>query len=108
FPDGVAVAPPVTVKNNTATVDFGANAASTREPALGRMLRQLQASLQNSTITGVAMTARGAPLPVPDTQVSQAQPAVAVNPAPLLLKGKQFGFYPGLQSLAISDQVVAL
>jgi hypothetical protein len=109
FPAGVGLGSPVAVRNNTATVDLSANAASAKEPALGRMMLQLQASLQNTTITNVAMTARGAPLPVPDAQVSQAQRAVAVNPAPLLLKGKQFGFYPGLQSVgAISDQVVSL
>jgi hypothetical protein len=109
FPAGLGPGSPVAINNSTATVDFSANAASTKEPALGRMLWQLQKSLQTTGITNVAMTARGAPLPVPDAQVSQVLPAAAFNPAPLLQKGKQFGFYPGLQSLGpISDQIVLL
>ncbi|HMH59291.1 MAG TPA: LpqB family beta-propeller domain-containing protein, partial [Galbitalea sp.] len=111
FPAGVQLGSPVAIRNSTATVDFTANAASTKEPALGRMLRQLEESLQSTNITNVAMTARGAPLPVPDSQQSHAIPADAINSAPLLQKGKQFGFYlyPGLQSLGpISAQIAGL
>ncbi|HEY5229572.1 MAG TPA: LpqB family beta-propeller domain-containing protein, partial [Galbitalea sp.] len=109
FPVGVQRGSPVAVKNSTATVDFSANVASTKEPALGRMLRQLDASLLTSTITSVVMTARGAPLPVSDSQESQARPAAAIDPAPLIQKGKQFGFYPGLSPIGtISARIAAL
>ena len=37
FPAGVKLGSPVAIRNSTATVDFTANAASTKEPALGRM-----------------------------------------------------------------------
>ena len=63
FPAGVGPGSPVAINNSTATVDFSANAASTKEPALGRMQWQLQKSLQTTGITNVSMTARGAPLP---------------------------------------------
>jgi hypothetical protein len=109
FPAGVKPGSPVSITNSTATVDLSANAASAKEPALGRMQRQLEQSLQSIGITSVAMTARGAPLPVPDSEQSHAVPAVAANSAALLQKGRQFGFYPGLQSLgAISTQIAAL
>jgi Lipoprotein LpqB beta-propeller domain/Sporulation and spore germination len=109
FPAGIKPGSPVELTGSTATVDFSANAASAKEPALGRMQRQLEASLQSLTVTTVAMTARGAPLPVADSQQNHAAPAVAVDAAPLVQKGKLFGFYPGMQSLGpISAQVAAL
>jgi Lipoprotein LpqB beta-propeller domain/Sporulation and spore germination len=109
FPAGVQPGSPVAITNSTATVDFSANAASSKEPALSRMQRQLESSLQTIGVTNVAMTARGAPLPVPDSQKNNAVPAVAANSSALLEKGKQFGFFPGLQTLGnISTQVVAL
>jgi Lipoprotein LpqB beta-propeller domain/Sporulation and spore germination len=109
FPAGVGRGSPVVIRNSTATVDFSANAASTKEPALARMQRQLEESLLSTNITSVAMTARGAPMPVPDSQRSKAVPANAINSSPLLQRGKQFGFWPGLSSLgAISTQIAAL
>jgi hypothetical protein len=107
FPAGVKLGSPVAIRNSTATVDFTADAASTKEPALGRMLRQLEESLLSTNIANVAMTARGAPLPVPDSQLSHAITADAINSAPLLQKGKQFGFYPGLQSLGPISGLIA-
>ena len=109
FPAGIKPGSLVDLTGSTATVDLSANAASTKEPALGRMQRQLEASLQALTVTTVDMTARGAPLPVADSQQNHAVIAAAINPAPLLQKGKQFGFYPGMQSLGpISSRVAAL
>jgi hypothetical protein len=109
FPAGVRVGSPVSVQNSTATVDFSANAVSAKPTIRGEMVRQLEASLQTTNITSVVMTARGAPLAVPESDVSQAKPAVAINSAPLLQKGKQFGYFPGLASLGpISAQVVGL
>ena len=109
FPTGVQFNPPVAVRNTTATVDFSANAASTKAQVRGRMRQQLEASLQKTLISSVGMTARGAPLTFPESQASHAQLAVAVPGGPLLQKGKQFGFYPGLQTLGgISTQVVNL
>jgi hypothetical protein len=109
FPVGVQFNPPVAVRSNTATVDFSANAASTKAVVRGRMRQQLEESLQKTSITSVGMTARGAPLTFPESQSNRAQPAVADPGAPLLQKGKQFGFYPGLQPLGgISDEVVNL
>jgi hypothetical protein len=109
FPAGIQPGTPVSITNSTATVDFSASAASAKSPALGRMQRQLEASLASLNITNVAMTARGAPLPVAESQQNHAVPAVALNPEALIQRGKQFGFYPGLQSLGgISSQVVAL
>jgi len=108
FPAGVTVAPPVVVHNNTADVDFSADAASTKPLIRARIQNQLLASLQAASITEVDMTAHGAPLAVSGT-TSPATTAVARESAPLLAKGKQFGFYPGLQSLgALSTQVVGL
>ena len=109
FPAGVQLNPPVAVRNNTATIDFSANAASAKPVVRGRMRQQLEESLQKTFITSVSMTARGAPLTFPESQVSRAQPAIAIPGGPLLQRGKQFGFYPGLQSLGgISTQVVDL
>ena len=108
FPAGVELNPPVAVRNTTATVDFSANAASTKAQVRGRMRQQLEMSL-GTAITSVAMTARGAPLTFPESQASHAQVAVANPGGPLLQKGKQFGFYPGLQTLGgISTEVVNL
>ena len=108
FPAGVQLNPPVAVRNDTATVDLSANAASTKAQVRGRMRQQLEMSL-GTAITSVAMTARGAPLTFPESQASHAQLAVANPGGPLLQKGKQFGFYPGLQSLGgISTEVVNL
>lgn len=109
FPAGLQPGSPVSVTNSTATVDFGATAASVKEPTLARMQRQLEESLAVLAITNVAMTARGAPLPVAESQQSHAEPAVSIDPAALIQKGKQFGFYPGLQAIpGISAPVVAL
>jgi hypothetical protein len=109
FPSGVQRGSPVAIRNGIATVDFSANAASIKPIVRGQMLRQLQESLLTTHVTSVLMTARGAPLAVADGQQSLAQPVVAANGAPLLQKGKQFGFYPGLQPLGtLSSQVAAL
>ncbi len=108
-PRGCSPGRPYRVTNSTATVDFGATAASVKEPTLARMQRQLEESLAVLAITNVAMTARGAPLPVAESQQSHAEPAVSIDPAALIQKGKQFGFYPGLQAIpGISAPVVAL
>jgi hypothetical protein len=73
------------------------------------MNQQLEWSLRGVGITGVSMTARGAPLAFPDSADSHAVPAVAAQAAPLIQKGKQFGFYPGLQPIGgISAQIVGL
>jgi hypothetical protein len=73
------------------------------------MLQQLEESLQKIPISSVNMTARGAPLTFAESQDSHAGLAVATPGGPLLEKGKQFGFYPGLQSLGgISTQVANL
>jgi hypothetical protein len=109
FPAGVQRGSPVAVRNSTATVDFSANAASTKPAVRGLILRQLQQSLLSAGITLVSMTSRGAPLTFPDSQESHAEPAVAVSGNALLQKGKQFGFFRGLQSLGgISTQVASL
>ncbi len=109
FPAGVQLNPPVAVRGSAATVDFSANAASTKPQVRGRMLQQLEASLQKTLVSSVNMTARGAPLTFPESQDSHAALAVATPGGPLLQKGKLFGFYPGLQSLGgISTQVVDL
>jgi hypothetical protein len=107
FPAGVQPGSPVLVQNSAATVDFSANAASTKATVRGQMKQQLQQSLLLTGITSVSMTARGAPLAVTDE--SGALPAIPANAAPLIQKGKQFGFFPGLESLGgISTQVVQL
>jgi hypothetical protein len=109
FPAGLQPGTPVSVTNSTATVDFSASAASVKEPTLGRMQRQLEESLAVLAITNVAMTARGAPLPVAESQQSHAEPAISIDPAALIQKGKQFGFWPGMQAIpGISAPVVAL
>ena len=107
FPPGVLRGSPIVVRNSTATVDFSANAASTKPTVRGRMKQQLQQSLLSTGITNVSMTARGAPISVTDE--SGATIAVPANAAPLIQKGKQFGFYPGVESLGgISTQVASL
>ncbi|MEJ1230325.1 MAG: LpqB family beta-propeller domain-containing protein [Galbitalea sp.] len=105
-PPGLKLASPVTVHDSTATVDFTADIATSLR---ARLRQQLQQSLQTANITDVTMTANGAPITVSDPQSSTAQPAVAVDNSPLLQRGKQFGFYPRLESLGtVSAQVVAL
>jgi Lipoprotein LpqB beta-propeller domain/Sporulation and spore germination len=109
FPAGVQRGSPVVVRNGVAVVDFSANAATTKAQVRAQMSQQLSQSLVGGAITSVSMTARGAPLTVSDPQDSKAQVAVATSPAPLLQKGKSFGYYPGLQSLGgISSQIAAL
>jgi hypothetical protein len=109
FPPGVQRGSPVVLHNSSAVVDFSANAATTKPQVRGRMSQQLQQSLGGVNISSVTMTARGAPLAYPDSDDSKAQPATAIPGAPLLQKGKQFGFYPGFQSLGpISAQIVNL
>ncbi|HEY1530152.1 MAG TPA: GerMN domain-containing protein [Galbitalea sp.] len=109
FPAGVQPGTPAVVKNSAATIDFNASAASAKDPVRGRMKQQLEASLLANGITTVNMTARGAPLVFPDSSESKAQIAVATQAAPLLQRGKQFGFFPGLQSLGgITNEVVGL
>jgi hypothetical protein len=108
FPPGMQKGSPVVIRNGTATVDFSADAASSKPLVRARMLQQLQESLLDAGITNVQMTARGAPLDVADPGASDATLAKG-NPLPLLQRGKQFGFYPGLQSLGpISPQVAEL
>jgi hypothetical protein len=107
FPPGVLRGSPVVVRNSSATVDFSANAASAKPTVRGRMKLQLQQSLLALNITNVSMTARGAPLAAADD--SGAEIAGPANGSPLIQKGKQFGFYPGLASLGgISTQVAQL
>jgi hypothetical protein len=109
FPQGVQVGQAVTVHANSATVDLSATAADTQNLQRARMLQQLQESLQAVDLTTVTMTAHGAPLTVPSPQASRATVAVAVDSAPLIQRGKQFGFFPRLESLGkISAAVVAL
>jgi hypothetical protein len=105
FPAGVQPGSPVVIHNSTATVDFSANAASAKPTVRSRMEQQLQQSLQGTTITSVTMTARGAPLAVAED--NSAKPAVPLDGAPLLQKGKQFGFFPGLQTLGGISNLVA-
>jgi Lipoprotein LpqB beta-propeller domain/Sporulation and spore germination len=108
FPLGLQLGSPVVVRGGTATVDFTSDPGN-KLPVRARMRQQLEQSLLAANITNVTMTARGAPLPVSDPQDSHAVAAVSVNPSPLLQRGKQFGFYPGLASLgALSTQVVSL
>ena len=109
FPAGVQPGSPVVIHNSTATVDFSANAASTKPTVRGQMKLQLQQSLLALNITSVSMTARGAPLAVAAADDSNAVIASPANGSPLIQKGKQFGFFPGLQSLGgISTQVASL
>jgi hypothetical protein len=109
FPAGIQPGAPVSISGGTATVDFSASAASAKPPVLGRMQRQLEASLANLTVTNVVLTARGAPLPVADSQQNGAKVAAAVNSAALLQSGKRFGFYPGLQAIGgLSKWIVGL
>lgn len=109
FPSGVQPGSPVVVRNSAATVDLSANAAATGAQVRGRMHQQLEQSFGTAAITSIAMTARGAPLAFPDSQDSHAQVAVVTTLAPLLQKGKQFGFYPGFTSLGgISNQIAPL
>jgi hypothetical protein len=109
FPTAVQLNPPVDVRTNTATIDFSANAATTKPQVRGRMRQQLEQSLKSTGISFVSMTARGAPLVFPDSQVSNAQIAAAGPSGALIQKGKEFGFYPGLESLGgISTQIVGL
>jgi hypothetical protein len=109
IPAGVQRGSPIVVRNSAAVVDFSASAAATKPQVRGRMNQQLEQSLRGAGITGVSMTARGAPLAFPDSSDSHAVVAVAVQAAPLIQKGKQFGFVPGLQSIGgISAQIVGL
>jgi hypothetical protein len=109
FPAGVQLNPPVDVRNSTATVDFSANAATTKAQERGRMLQQLEQSLRSTGISFVSMTARGAPLVFPESQGSNAQIPAAGPAGALIQKGKAFGFYPGLESLGgISTQILGL
>jgi Lipoprotein LpqB beta-propeller domain/Sporulation and spore germination len=115
FPAGVGFVPPVSVRGSTATVDFSANAASTKAEVRGRMWQQLEESLHTPdstpTISAVSMTAHGAPLVFPDSQESHAQIPAASSSAALIQKGKQFGYYAG-QAVAslggISTRIVQL
>jgi hypothetical protein len=109
FPADVKIGSPAVVKNGTARIDFGSTAASTANLVRARMLRQLQESLQPANITNVTMTAHGAPIAFPESEQLVTVPAVAQDAAPLIQKGKQFGFYPGMSSLGpISSAVAAL
>jgi hypothetical protein len=109
FPAGVQLNPPVDVRTSTATVDFSANAAPTKAQVRGRMQQQLEQSLKSTGILNISMTAHGAPLVFPESQVSNAQLVDAGPSGALIQKGKQFGFYPGLESLGgISTEVAGL
>jgi hypothetical protein len=109
FPAGVKIGSPVVVKNNSARVDLSANAASSSNLVRARMLRQLQESLQDVEITTVSITAHGAPIASPDSEQLTTSPALATNGAPLIQKGKLFGFSPRMESLGpISAEVAAL
>jgi hypothetical protein len=109
IPAGVTHGSPIVLRNSAAVVDFSASAAATKPQARGRMRQQLEESLRGAGITSVSMTARGAPLAFPESSDSHAVVAVASQAAPLLQKGKQFGFYPGLQPIGpISAQIVGL
>jgi hypothetical protein len=109
FPADVKIGSPVVVKNATARVDFSSTAASAGNLVRARMLRQLQESLQDAFITNVTMTAHGAPVTFPDSEQLTTVPALAESSAPLILKDKQFGFYPRMESLGpISAGVAAL
>jgi hypothetical protein len=108
FPQGVTVGQAVDVRGTTATVDLSADAANTKAIDRARMQQQLELSLQPTGITAVIMTARGAPLTT-NAALSHATLAGPANGSPLIQKGKQFGFYPRLESLGkLSDQVVSL
>jgi hypothetical protein len=107
FPAGVRAGSPVVVRNNTAVVDLSADVASAKPLARARMANQLGTSLDGQPgITQVSITARGAPVTVSSKGLSTQRVAVAVEAPPLLQKGKQFGFFPRLQPLAISTQIV--
>jgi hypothetical protein len=109
IPAGVQRGSPVVVRNSAAVVDFSASAAATKPQVRGRMNQQLELSLRAAGIAGVSMTARGAPLAFPDASESHAVVAVPSQAAPLIQKGKQFGFFPGLQPIGgVSAQIVLL
>jgi hypothetical protein len=109
IPAGVQRGSPIVVRNSAAVVDFSASAAATKPQVRGRMRQQLEESLRGAGITSVSMTARGAPLAFPDSSDSHAVVAVPSQAAPLIQKGKQFGFFPGLQPIGgISAQIVGL
>ena len=109
IPAGVTHGSPIVVRNSAAVVDFSASAAATKPQVRGRMRQELEESLRGAGITSVSMTARGAPLAFPDSADNHAVPAIAAQAAPLIQKGKQFGFYPGLQPIGgISTQIVGL
>jgi Lipoprotein LpqB beta-propeller domain/Sporulation and spore germination len=109
IPAGVQRGSPIVVRNSAAVVDFSASAATTKPQVRGRMRQQLEESLRGAGITSVSMTARGAPLAFPDSSESHAGLALPSQAAPLIQKGKQFGFFPGLQPIGgISAQIVGL
>jgi hypothetical protein len=107
---GIKAGSPVSVRNNTAIVDLSADAASAKATLLARISNQLNSSLDgtNLGIGRVSLTAHGAPLAVSNPGLSTQTVAVAQNSPPLVQKGKQFGYSPGLASLPISTQIVNL
>ena len=108
FPAGVSVGSPVVVRGSSAVVDFSADAASAKPTQRAQMQNQLQWSLQGDQISSASMTAHGAPITV-DASLPTQGPVSSANSAPLVLKGKQFGFYPRLDSFgALSTQLVDL
>ncbi len=109
FPAGVTAGSPVVIHNNSAVVDFSADAASAKPLERARMYQQLQTSLQSEDLSTISMTAHGAPMPVTDLSAANQQVVASVNSSPLVLKGKQFGFFPRLDSFgALSTQIVSL
>jgi hypothetical protein len=107
FPQGTRLQKVVDVRGNTATIDLSSDAAAAKPLVQSQMLKQLQESLLSTTVTNVDISVGGAPLQIP--QPAKASDALAVDPAPLVRKGKQFGFWPQLQPIdKITAQVVAL
>jgi hypothetical protein len=105
FPQGTQLANPVDIRSGLAIVDLSDEASGAKDLDKARMLQQLDTSLgQQAT-----MTVRGAPLPVADASASKAQPPLPDGAAPLVVKGKKFGFLPELSAIGkVSGQVAAV
>lgn len=86
-PEGVGIAR-VTSEQGVAQVDLTGNAVEADPVTLGRLLRQLQASLMGTGVAGVELAVDGAPLAV---EPAQAQ-STAIDSRPLALTASGFGF----------------
>ena len=113
IPEGVALErSSVPVVQGIAQVELGSAAVDADPVILGRLLRQLQASLQGTGVAGVELLVEGTALTVEPAQTL----STAIDARPLVLTAEQFGFLaddevttlPGLSATIMALDAVSI